>query len=150
MAGTCSTFVSGRYDDPLVRANTLANQENAVRSKSELELLKLIEELCTRMDLTGGIPKAAADMGRKFLAARERDGKKSRPVKEAVVAACVYCACDEQGVRRTVKEMLARANCAPKKFNHALKLAAPLQRTHGPLDAAGRACALLPRFCSRL
>eukprot|EP00961_Rhodomonas_salina_P222918 3014308-Rhodomonas_salina.1 len=49
MAGTCSPFVSGLcapksnmrnsvYDDPLVRACTLANKADAARRKSEYEL----------------------------------------------------------------------------------------------------------------
>lgn len=148
-----STFVSGGHGSGLARAHMAASKEQRARSKRERELLDPIEEVCTRMDLTGRIPAAAADIGRRFVAAREGSSKQCRAAKGVLAVACVYRACEAEGFHRTNKEMLAHApaGCTHKSLNRTVKLLdAAVPRQLASASSSARACELLARFCSNL
>mmetsp|Transcript_13855 Transcript_13855/g.28598 ORF Transcript_13855/g.28598 Transcript_13855/m.28598 type:complete len:341 (-) Transcript_13855:36-1058(-) len=151
-----STFVAGggRSASRLVQAQMRSVDKK--KSAAQDELLRLVGELCTHMDLTGPIPQAARHTVSTFLAARENSVlNKKKFSKPVLAAACVYAACSKVGLHRTVKEMQAGCHCDQKKFNSAVKhvqeLVKHVQELSVPAAASHTvALILLPRFCANL
>eukprot|EP00286_Rhodomonas_abbreviata_P005757 CAMPEP_0181320048 /NCGR_PEP_ID=MMETSP1101-20121128/17907_1 /TAXON_ID=46948 /ORGANISM="Rhodomonas abbreviata, Strain Caron Lab Isolate" /LENGTH=441 /DNA_ID=CAMNT_0023427709 /DNA_START=890 /DNA_END=2212 /DNA_ORIENTATION=- len=112
----------------------------------EMEIKSRISNVCSRMDLTGGIEQASCDVLSRFLAAY---GRKLCRNRDAVAAGCVFVGCKELGVHRTLKEMLNErvSGSAPKQTKDAIKA---IEKVVGTRHKPVRAADLLPRFCSNL
>lgn len=81
------------------------------------------------------------------LQLKERQLKGNILSSDAKVAACLYIACHEQGVPRTIKEVTAIAEEGRKEIRQAANMIIKvLKRDMKPIDSKD----LLPRFCGKL
>lgn len=116
---------------------------NKPAERSLAQALGDIKSMCSRMGLPMQIRESAAMLYRKAAAKHLIRG---RSIK-AVVAACVYAACRQSGIPRSLKEISAEASVGKKPVGRTYRaLARTLNLTlqvQSPAD-------YIPRFCSEL
>ncbi|GMS83767.1 hypothetical protein PENTCL1PPCAC_5942, partial [Pristionchus entomophagus] len=100
---------------------SLANAQRRSSNNSDRQMsqgMQHIREMSDRIHLTRTIQDRAALLFRQML-----DGKTLRGKNIAAQAAsCLYVACRQEGVPRTLKEIIAVAGCSPREVNKCVKL----------------------------
>ena len=99
--------------------------QRAVGMKSEEALLdkfRIIQTMGERISLS----KLVIDSAKQLYKKVEDDKLLKGKTTEAIVAACIYIACREQGVTRTFKEICALSRVSKKEIGKCYKLLQPL------------------------
>ncbi|KAF8361009.1 ttb-1 [Pristionchus pacificus] len=100
---------------------SLANAQRRSSNNSDRQMsqgMTHIREMSDRIHLTRAIQDRAALLFRQML-----DGKTLRGKNIAAqVASCLYVACRQEGVPRTLKEIIAVAGCSSREVNKCVKL----------------------------
>jgi len=135
---------------PVFHAHASSTTEHAAsaRSTAPTEVFKQIDAVCACMALPREVCASAQRIATKLFAALSWQRKHARAPASALGAASVYCACDELGLHRTVKETLAGAPaCEAKHLKSAIAL---LKRALPPLRSPLAPSALLAQACTAL